>query len=284
MAQPTCHRLDGKVAIVTGGASGIGAATARRLVAEGARVGIGDINGEGATLLAKELGDAAIGVCFDAGEVTSVAQLVATTVAHFGRLDILHNNAAIMAPDVIARDTNPVDIDFEIWDRTFDVNMRGYLAGCKYAIPQMLKEGRGAIINTASGSGVFGDLSSIAYGSSKAAIMAFTKYVATIYGKQGIRCNAINPGLIRSEGGKKNVYGPMVDILAANTLTPRLGQPEDIAAAVAYLASDDAEFVTGAIFNIDGGITCHAPYMSDVLRVFGEGQAFGAAENDEAGL
>jgi NAD(P)-dependent dehydrogenase (short-subunit alcohol dehydrogenase family) len=284
MAQPTCHRLDGKVAIVTGGASGIGAATARRLVAEGARVGIGDINGEGATLLAKELGDAAIGVRFDAGEVTSVAQLVATTVAHFGRLDILHNNAAIMAPDVIARDTNPVDIDFEIWDRTFDVNMRGYLAGCKYAIPQMLKEGRGAIINTASGSGVFGDLSSIAYGSSKAAIMAFTKYVATIYGKQGIRCNAINPGLIRSEGGKKNVYGPMVDILAANTLTPRLGQPEDIAAAVAYLASDDAEFVTGAIFNIDGGITCHASYMSDVLRVFGEGQAFGAAENDEAGL
>jgi NAD(P)-dependent dehydrogenase (short-subunit alcohol dehydrogenase family) len=282
MAQPTCHRLDGKVAIVTGGASGIGAATARRLVAEGARVGIGDINGEGAELLAKELGDAALGIRFDAGDVVSVEELIATTVAHFGRLDILHNNAAIMAPDIIAQDTNPVDIDFDIWDRTFAVNMRGYLAGCKYAIPHMLKEGRGAIINTASGSGLFGDLSSIAYGSSKAAIMAFTKYVATIYGKQGIRCNAINPGLIRSEGGKKNVYGPMVDILSANTLTPRLGQPEDIAAAVAYLASDDAEFVTGAIFNIDGGITCHAPYMSDILRVFGEGQAFGATDSEEA--
>jgi NAD(P)-dependent dehydrogenase (short-subunit alcohol dehydrogenase family) len=264
------------VAIVTGGASGIGAATSRRLVAEGARVGIGDINGEGAQLLAKELGDAAIGVRFDAADVASVEQLVTTTVDHFGRLDILHNNAAIMAPDVIARDTNPVDIDFEIWDRTFDVNVRGYLAGCKYAIPHMLQQGRGSIVNTASGSGVFGDLATIAYGSSKAAIIGFTRYVATIYGKRGIRCNAINPGLIRSEGGKKNVSGAMVDILAANTLTPRLGQPEDIAAAVAYLASDDAEFVTGAILNVDGGITCHAPYMSDVLRVFGEGQAFGS--------
>jgi NAD(P)-dependent dehydrogenase (short-subunit alcohol dehydrogenase family) len=282
LAEHTCRRLDGKVAVVTGGASGIGAATARRLVAEGARVGIGDINGEGAELLAKELGDGAIGVRFDAGEVASVEQLVTTTVEHFGRLDILHNNAAIMAPDVIAKDTNPVDIDFEIWDRTFDVNVRGYLAGCKYAIPHMLEQGKGAIVNTASGSGVFGDLSSIAYGSSKAAIIGFTRYVATIYGKRGIRCNAINPGLIRSEGGKKNVYGPMVDILADNTLTPRLGQPEDIAAAVAYLVSDDAEFVTGAILNVDGGITCHAPYVSDVLRVFGEGQAFGADETDEA--
>jgi NAD(P)-dependent dehydrogenase (short-subunit alcohol dehydrogenase family) len=264
------------VAIVTGAASGIGAATARRLIAEGARVGIGDINGEGATLVAKELGDAAIGIQFDAGDTASVRQLVAATVERFGRLDILHNNAAIMAPDVIAKDTNPVDIDFEIWDRTFAVNVRGYLAGCKYAIPHMLDQGKGAIINTASGSAVFGDLSSIAYGSSKAAIIAFTRYVATIYGKQGIRCNAINPGLIRSEGGKKNVYGPMVDIMADNTLTPRLGEPEDIAATVAYLASDDAEFVTGAVIDVDGGITCHAPYMSDVLRVMGAGQAFGA--------
>jgi NAD(P)-dependent dehydrogenase (short-subunit alcohol dehydrogenase family) len=280
LAQHTCHRLDGKVAIVTGGASGIGAATARRLVAEGAKVGIGDVNGEGAELLAKELGDAAIGIQFDAGDVAAVGRLVAATVDHFGRLDILHNNAAIMAPEVIAKDTNPVDIDFEIWDRTFAVNVRGYLAGCKYAIPHMLEQGKGAIVNTASGSGVFGDLSSIAYGSSKAAIIGFTRYVATIYGKRGIRCNAINPGLIRSEGGKKNVYGPMVDILADNTLT-RLGQPEDIAAAVAYLVSDDAEFVTGAIINVDGGITCHAPYMSDVLRIFGEGQAIGAEDGDQ---
>jgi NAD(P)-dependent dehydrogenase (short-subunit alcohol dehydrogenase family) len=129
------------VAVVTGGASGIGAATSRRLVAEGARVGIGDINAEGAELLAKELGDGAIGIGFDAADVASVEQLVTATVEHFGRLDILHNNAAIMAPDVIARDTNPVDIDFEIWDRTFEVNVRGYLAGCKYAIPHMLDQG-----------------------------------------------------------------------------------------------------------------------------------------------
>jgi NAD(P)-dependent dehydrogenase (short-subunit alcohol dehydrogenase family) len=269
-------RLEGKVAIVTGGASGIGAATCRRLVEEGASVGIGDLNGAGAEALAKELGDAAIGIEFDAGDVASIEQLVATTVERFGRLDILHNNAAIMAPDHIAKDTNPVDIDFEVWDRTFDVNVRGYLAGCKYAIPHMIAAGGGAIINTASGSGVMGDLANIAYGSSKAAIIGFTRYVATIYGKAGIRCNAINPGLIRTEGGKKNVYGPMVGIMEANTLAPRLGQPEDIAAAVAYLASDDGAFVTGVIMNIDGGMLCHAPYMSDILALYGEGQAFGA--------
>src|SRR3954451_9593477 len=103
-------RLEGKVAIVTGGASGIGAATCRRLVEEGARVGIGDLNGAGAEALAKELGDSAIGLEFDAGDVSSVERLVESTAEHFGRLDILHNNAAIMAPDHIAQDTNPVDI------------------------------------------------------------------------------------------------------------------------------------------------------------------------------
>ena len=270
-----CRRLEGKVAIVTGGASGIGAATVRRLVAEGARVAIGDINEDAADALAKELAGATLAVRFDAADVASVEALVSTTVEHFGRLDVLHNNAALMSPDVIAQDTNPVDIDFEIWDRTFAVNVRGYLAGCKYAIPHMLQDG-GSIIMTASGSGKMGDLSNIAYGSSKAAIIGFTRYVATIYGKQGIRCNAICPGLIRTEGGKKNVTGPMVAIMERNTLVPELGQPEDVAAVVAFLASDDAKFMTGAILDVDGGMLCHSPYMSDVLELYGAGQAFGA--------
>ncbi|MGY1495921.1 SDR family NAD(P)-dependent oxidoreductase [Streptomyces sp. QTS52] len=275
----TYRRLEGKVAVVTGGASGIGAATSRRLVAEGARVGIGDINGSGAEELAKELGDAAVGIQFDAGDVVSVERLVEATVDRFGRLDILHNNASLMAQDHIAKDTNPVDIDFAVWDRTFEVNVRGYLAGCKYAIPHMLEAGGGSIIMTASGSGKMGDLATIAYGSSKAAIIGFTRYVATIYGKSGIRCNAINPGLIRTEGGRKNVYGPMVGIMEKNTLTPRLGQPEDVAAMVAFLASDEAAFVTGTNIDVDGGMLCHAPYMSDVLALYGEGQAFGSHES-----
>ena len=279
MSSRTCHRLDGKVAIVTGGASGIGAATVRRLVDEGARAAIGDLDGARAEALAKELGDAALGVQFDAGDVASVEALVATTVSHFGRLDILHNNAAIMAPDVIAQDTNPVDIDLGIWDLTMAVNLRGYLAGCKYAIPHMLEQGRGSIIMTASGSGKMGDLSNIAYGTSKAGVIGLSRYIATIYGKQGIRCNVINPGLIRTEGGKRNVHGPMVEIMERNTLVPRLGQPEDIAAAVAFLASDDAAFVTGAELDVDGGMLCHSPYMSDILQMYGAGQAFGSGSD-----
>ena len=204
---------------------------------------------------------------------------MAATVDHFGRLDLLHNNAAIMAPDHIALDTNPVDIDFEVWDRTMAVNLRGYLAGCKYAIPHMLAQGKGAIVMTASGSGKMGDLSNVAYGTSKAAIIGMNRYVATIYGKQGIRCNVVNPGLTRTEGGKRNVHGPMVEIMAHNTLTPRLGQPEDIAAAVVFLLSDDAAFITGGEVDVDGGMLCHSPYMSDILQAYGGGQAFGSGRD-----
>ena len=259
-------RLDGKVAIVTGGASGIGAATCRRLVAEGARVAIGDLDMAAALGLAGELGDAALAVQFDAGDVASVAALVAAAVDRYGRLDILHNNAAIMSNAVIRKDTNPVDIDLDIWDLTFRVNLRGYVAGCKYAIPHLLAAGGGAIVMTASGSGHRGDLSNIAYGSSKAAVIGFSRYVATIYGKQGIRCNTISPGLIRTEGGKKNVQGEMVTVMERNTLTPRLGQPEDVAAMVAFLASDDGAFVTGQDLMVDGGMLAHMPYYSDFMN------------------
>lgn len=271
----TCRRLEGKVAIVTGGASGIGAATARRLVAEGARVAIGDVNGLRAESVAADIGSAAAGIQFDAGDVESVKLLVDRAVERFGRLDILHNNAAIMAPEVIGRDTNPVDIDFAVWDKTMEVNLRGYLAGCKYAIPHMIESGGGSIILTASGSGVFGDLSNVAYGTSKAAIIGLNRYIATIYGSAGIRCNAINPGLIRTEGGKGNVPEAMLPIMQRNTLVPRLGMAEDIAATVAFLASDDAAFITGVSINVDGGLTCHAPYMSDFLEAYGSEQAFG---------
>lgn len=259
--------LSDKVAIVTGGASGIGAGACRRFVAEGARVTVADIDGARAQKLAEELGaDAAIAVQFDAGDVSSVERVVKLTVQRFGRLNFLYNNAALMANEIIVRDTNPVDIDFELWDRVQKVNVRGYLAGCKYAIPHMLDAGGGSIVMTASGSGLLGDISNIAYGASKAAIMSVARYVATQYGKRNIRCNSINPGLIRTEGGMKNVYGPMVEIMANNTLTPRLGKSEDVAAMAVFLCSDDAEFITGQAISVDGGMLSHMPYYSDLMN------------------
>jgi NAD(P)-dependent dehydrogenase (short-subunit alcohol dehydrogenase family) len=257
--------IEGKVAIVTGGASGIGEAACKRFVEEGAQVIIGDISGERAEALAAELGAHALAVQFDAADVASIEIMANRAVEKFGRLDFLFNNAAMMAPDVIRQDSNPVDIEFETWDLTMRVNARGYLAGCKYAIPHMLKQGKGSIVMTGSGSGLLGDVANIAYGASKAAIMSMARYVATQFGKQGIRCNAINPGLIRSEGGKKNVYGPMVDIMQVNTLTPRLGRPEDVAALAVYLCSDDAEFITGQSICVDGGMLSHMPYYSDLV-------------------
>lgn len=257
--------LKGKVAIVTGGASGIGAASCMRFAAEGCSVTIGDIDGSRAADLAGEIGPKALACQFDAGDVASVEHLVSETVRKFGRLDFLFNNAALMSPDVIKLDTNPVDIDFAIWDRTFAVNVRGYLAGCKYAIPHMLEAGGGSIVMTSSGSAVMGDISNIAYGTSKAAILSLNRYVATIYGQRGIRSNAILPGLIRTEGGKKNVHGPMVEIMQRNTLSPRLGDPKDVAAMAVYLCSDDGAFINGQSIGVDGGMLVHMPYYSDIM-------------------
>jgi NAD(P)-dependent dehydrogenase (short-subunit alcohol dehydrogenase family) len=259
--------LKDKVAIVTGGASGIGAAACRRFAQEGAMVAIGDIDGERAQALAKEIGKNAIGVRFDAGDVAQVENLISSTVERFGRLDYLFNNAAIMSHEVVVTDTNPVDIAFDTWDLVQRVNVRGYLAGCKYAIPHMLKNGGGSIVMTASGSGIRGDISNIAYGCSKAAIICMAMYVATQYGKQGIRCNAINPGLIRTEGGKKNVHGPILDIVSRNHLTPYVGQPEDIGAMAVYLCSDDGRFITGQAINVDGGFNSHMPYYAEMLNL-----------------
>lgn len=274
--------LTGKVAIVTGGASGIGAAACRRFVESGAKVTIADIDGERASGLASELGAAALAVQFDAGDVGSVEAMVAATAQHFGGVNFLYNNAALMSPDVIKLDTDPVDISFEIWDRTMAVNLRGYLAGCKYAIPHMLAAGGGAIVMTSSGSGALGDLSNIAYGSSKAAISSMARYIATMYGKRGIRCNAISPGLTRTEGGKKNVHGEVLEVMKRNTLTPRLGRPEDIGAMAVYLCSDDGEFITGQDIFVDGGMTCHMPYYSDFEAMKLEWGVDGGAEAELA--
>jgi NAD(P)-dependent dehydrogenase (short-subunit alcohol dehydrogenase family) len=148
------HRLTGRVAIITGGGGGIGAAVARRFVSEGARVAVADIIENSARKVADDLGDSAIAVQFDAAEPDQVKALVERTVAQWGRLDILHNNAALTDPARQRQDTTATDIPLEIWNATMTINATGYLLGCKYAIPHMIAAGGGSIINTASGSGV----------------------------------------------------------------------------------------------------------------------------------
>ncbi|MDT0576284.1 glucose 1-dehydrogenase [Croceicoccus sp. F390] len=258
------RRLEGKVAIVTGGGGGIGSAVARRIVQEGGKVAIADVFEESAKNAAEPLGDAALAVQFDAIDPASIEAMVNATVDHFGGLDILHNNAAMTDPEKHPQDTTPVDIPIEIWDEIIDINLRGYLLGCKYAIPHMLSRGGGSIINTASNSGVAGDLARVAYGASKGAIITLSKYVATQYGKQNIRCNSIAPGVVLTPALEATVPG-LKEVIQRHILTPEFGVPDDIAALVAFLASDESRYITGENISISGGGLSHQPHYADLL-------------------
>lgn len=252
-------RLDGKVAIVTGGAGGLGSATCRRLVAEGARVVIGDYNGPAAKALADELGDTALGFEFDYREETSVKQLIDTTIDQFGRIDLLHNNAV----GEVAGDGAIADADAAVWDAVYAVNLRGYMLGCKHAIPHMKSQGQGIIVNMASGAALKGDLFLSAYGAIKAAVITLTQYVATQYGKDGIRSVSISPGAMLTDSMRNAMGEEGVRLMERHHLTPRLGNPSDLAALMAYLAGDEANFLTGINIPFDGGLLAHNPTVAD---------------------
>ncbi len=256
-------RLQDRVAIITGGAGGIGAATAQRMAQEGALVVVADINLERAQSVANDLSGRGSAFQFDAGNTDSIKAMVEFAVAQYGRLDILHNNAALTSPDVIHQDSTAIDIPFETWNAVMNVNVKGYMAACKYAVPVMLKNGGGSIINTASGSGFVGDITRIAYGTSKGAVIALTKYIATQHGRQGIRCNAIAPGLILTAASEKSVP-ELLEIISNHVLTPRLGRPEDIAALAAFLASDEAGFINGETIRANGGSLEHQTHMHEL--------------------
>jgi NAD(P)-dependent dehydrogenase (short-subunit alcohol dehydrogenase family) len=256
-------RLDSKIAIITGAASGIGRATARRVAAEGARTVVADLNGAGAKQVADEIsaaGGEAIAVQADLGDNDSARAMVEAAVTAYGGLDILHNNAA--ATRLAATEDRPVSAaDPAVWDETMRVNLRGALVAIQAAVPHMIARGGGSVINTASGAGLTGDLRNPAYGASKAALISLTRYVATEFGKQGIRCNAISPGfiVIPEKAGREAVEVTML----RHHLTPRLGRPEDIAALVVFLASDESAFITGQNICVDGGLLAHQPFLAD---------------------
>jgi NAD(P)-dependent dehydrogenase (short-subunit alcohol dehydrogenase family) len=247
--------LDNKVAIVTGGASGIGAATAKLMARLGASVVIADIDQTGAEQRVAEIaaeGNRAIAVTTDVCDPVQVENAVATAVASFGRLDILHNNAAGI--ELVGQDPQVVDQDLEIWEKTLRTNLTGPMLGCKYAIPAMIESGGGSIINTASISGLRAEFYMTAYPVSKAGVVQLTQEVALQYGRQGIRCNAIAPGLTLSPAGM-GLPTDVRDMYVRHNMVPYVGYPDDIAPVVAFLASDEARYVTGECVTIDGGLT-----------------------------
>jgi NAD(P)-dependent dehydrogenase (short-subunit alcohol dehydrogenase family) len=256
-------RLEGKIAIITGAASGIGKATAQRVAAEGARTVIADLNAAGAKEVADAIaaaGGEAIAVTVDMGDNDAVRAMIESAVTAYGGLDILHNNAAATAL-AATRDLPVSAADPAVWDATMQVNLRGTLVAIQAAVPHMIARGGGSVINTASGAALAGDLGHPAYGASKAALITLTEYVATEFGKQGVRCNAISPGFILIPGkpGREAVAATML----RHSLTPRLGTPEDIAALVVFLASDESAFITGQNICVDGGMRAHQPYVAD---------------------
>jgi len=261
-------RLDGKVAIITGGAGGIGGCTARLMTARGAKVAIADIMLDRAETLAGELDDA-IAVHLDLEDEASTQAMVATAVDHFGRLDILHNNAALLDPELAPLDGDVEHMPTDLWDRVMAVNLRGTMIACRTALPH-LRETRGNIVNTVSNLALQGHMIQAAYSSSKAALIQMTRAIAASHGKLGVRCNAVAPGMTMTPALKEAFPPPLQQAVEDETMRDQLGEPEDIAEAVAFLASDAARNITGELLVCDGGCASHVPGISRFRSFFGE--------------
>jgi NAD(P)-dependent dehydrogenase (short-subunit alcohol dehydrogenase family) len=270
-------RFAGRVAVITGAGGGVGRATAARLAAEGAAVAVADIRYAAARDTVDQitaLGGAAQAFETDVSSESSVAALMSDTVAAYGRLDILHNNAAALGAETYGRDLDLLSLDIEVWNRTMEVNARGVVLGCKHAIPFLRTAGGGSIVNTVSIAGLHGGDDHAAYGSSKATIMAFTKYVASMYGPDSIRCNAVAPGLVMSDTAKAALNQAQLDEFAIERALPWPSDPEDIAAAVLWLSSSEARCITGQTIVIDSGILARRP--RDILAGWSRYLAEGA--------
>jgi 2-hydroxycyclohexanecarboxyl-CoA dehydrogenase len=245
-------RLEGRTALVTGGASGIGAATCRRLAAEGAGVAVADINVDGARELAGEISGGAYEL--DVRSTESIAAAVAAAEEELGPLDVLVNNAGY---DEFAFFTQT---DEGLWDRVLAVNLRGVLAVTHAVLPGMQERGGGRIVNVASEAGRVGSHGSAAYSAAKGGVIGFTKAIAREAARFGVTCNAVAPGPIETpllmaapeqlgELGEK-----IVNTMISGTALRRLGQPDEVAAAIVFLASDDASYVTGQALGVSGGL------------------------------
>jgi NAD(P)-dependent dehydrogenase (short-subunit alcohol dehydrogenase family) len=267
------NRLDGKVCVVTGAAQGIGRAAAISMAEAGGRVLVTDIDGSAADAVAAEivaLGGDALATKADVSVEEEVEQMIEIAVSAWGQLNVLDNNAAATEPSNIGRDSGIVDADLDVWRRTLDVNLLGTLLGCKHAVRAMADHG-GSIINMSSPASEAGAIRNVAYGASKAGVNLLTRHVATTYGYQGIRCNALCPGLTLTEGGLRAVPLDVRARFEDHTPLERSASPTEIAQSVLFLASDDASYITGQIIYVDGGMYAHAPHHADTIRDLRQG-------------
>jgi 2-hydroxycyclohexanecarboxyl-CoA dehydrogenase len=245
-------RLEGRTALVTGGASGIGAATARRLAAEGARVAVGDLDLERARDVAGEIDGLA--TALDVTDTASVARAVAATTEALGPVDVLVNNAGT------DRFAFFVNTDEALWDFVLGVNLRGVLA-CTHAVLPAMHERGGVIVNVASEAGRVGSQGSATYSAAKAGVIGFTKAIARESARFGVRCNAVAPGpietpLLNSAEDQLGELGARLkQAMIDATAVRRIGTPDEVAAVIAFLACDDASFVTGQTVNVSGGLS-----------------------------
>ena len=254
-------RLSGKVAIVTGSTSGIGIGIAKVYAKEGAQViicGRREARGQEVVDEIVAEGGKASYHFMDITQAESIEALMADTAKEYGKIDILVNNAA----NVALKDGRVDELTLEMFDDIVQSDLRGTFYAIKCALPFMLENGGGSIVNIGSMASCGGDLGSTAYACAKAGVDILTQYTAQQYGKQGIRCNCIRPGLIVTPQNEAKVPQALKDIFLGSIMVNRYGCPEDIAHAAVYFGSDESAYVTGQIINVDGGMTSHAPSVA----------------------
>lgn len=255
------HRLVDKNVVVTGAASGIGRAAAALMAAEGARVLIADLDEAAATGAAAEIGggDSAgrvVGVAVDVMDEGSVAAMIDRAVTEFGGIDVLCNHVGGSDPH---KDLDLLRLDLAEWDRTMVLNARSTVVASRLALPHMIAAGGGSIINTVSIAGLAGDTLQCAYGAAKAAVIRLTQYIATQYGRDGVRCNAVAPGAVMTPALRDNLPQDVIADIRHHNALDAIGEPEDIGWAMVYLASDESRYMSGQTLVLDGGLTAQSP-------------------------
>jgi NAD(P)-dependent dehydrogenase (short-subunit alcohol dehydrogenase family) len=245
------------VVVVAGGAGGIGTATSLRMADEGASVVVGDLNADAARDVAARInanGGHAVGVPVDISDEESVSALVRTALTEFGGIDGLHANAADLSPATLAGDTDVVSIDMDTFDHVLSVNLRGHVLCTRHAVPALLERGGGALVYTASDAAFVGEPQRVGYAIAKAGIGALVRHVASRWGKDRIRANAVAPGVVVTPTIAEASTDHGLGRYLAHARSWRLGEPADIAAMVAHLMSDDGQWINGQVISVNGGM------------------------------